>query len=582
MDSRKCSMALFLAGALALLQGCGGTSATPPPTLLDAPVDYALAVQTTYPADGKVVDSSHIKVSATFNEAMDPASSNTETFTLVANGSDPVPGKVTASGRTVLFEPSSPLQADMTYTAVVTTGMRCRDNGHHLSNDYSWTFTTGEDLDGVPPSVTTTAFAVVDLGGGVYGGVVVAFFSEAMDPTTINTGTFRIKGPDGTPVPGTVEYIGLAAIFTPSAMLAPNADYTATVTTGAKDMSGEALGRDRSWGFTTPAISVLTGVTTSVTETAPADGATDVLLGTEVNITFNQTMDPTTITSDNIILRAAGEVPVVGTLSYTGVTATFIPAAPLMPDTTYEVDVTTGVKSLAGVPMDSLYDYVFTTGQDTEGTPPVVQYTSPTPGEIGVNLNKSVLAAFDEPMDPASISTASFTMTSEDGTPVDGMVSYTGLTAVFTPDAALLPGMTYTARISTGATDLGGQPMSSDYVWQFSTGDQVADSVPQILFTNPGSEQTQVGYAYPEVQIAFSEVMDPRTINADNIQVTTSDGTVVPGTFSYLAYVVIFTPSAPLDQFTVYTVTVKSGVKDMEGVNMAADYTWWFVTDGIS
>jgi hypothetical protein len=579
MDIRNWLSAACAISLLMLLQGCGGTNAAAP-TTLDAPAGYAVKVQSTYPANGKVVGSSHVKISVTFNETMDPSSLSPETFKLLQDGSTPVSGKVTGSGRTVIFEPSAPLQADTVYTAIATTGMRCQEHDAYMANDYSWSFATKADMDHTPPSVSTTAFAVADLGGGTYGGVVVAFFSEAMDPTSINTGTFRVKAPGGEPVPGSVQYIGLAALFTPAAMLQPNTDYVATITTGAKDMEGEGMAHDRSWGFTTPAISVFTGVHTLVTATAPADGAIDVLLGSEVNITFNQTMDPTTITPDTIILRAPGEMPVAGNLSYTGVTATFIPAYPLAPDTTYEVDVTTAVKSLAGVPMDGLYDYVFTTGEDTAGTPPVVQYTSPTPGELGVNLNRSVLAAFDEPMDPVSISTGTFTVTNEDGTPVGGMVSYTGLAAVFTPDTALLPGVTYTARISTGATDANAERMASDYVWQFSTGDQFADSVPQVLFTNPGADQTRVGYIYPEVQIAFNEVMDPRTINADNIVMMDQNGAVIPGTFNYLAYVVIFTPSQPLDQFSLYTVTVTTGVRDMEGVPLAEDYSWWFSTTG--
>ena len=79
-----------------------------------------------------------------------------------------------------------------------------------------------------------------------------ATFSEAMDPSTISASTFTIDGG----VTGTVNYSGLTAVFTPSNNLSYNTTYTATITTGAKDLAGNALSADYTWSFTTaPAVS---------------------------------------------------------------------------------------------------------------------------------------------------------------------------------------------------------------------------------------------------------------------------------------------------------------------------------------
>ncbi len=80
---------------------------------------------------------------------------------------------------------------------------------------------------------------------------IIAKFSEAMDPSTINTSTFFIKDSSNNPVSGTVTYSSVTATFTPSANLAYNTAYTATITTGVKDLAGNAMANSYSWSFTT-------------------------------------------------------------------------------------------------------------------------------------------------------------------------------------------------------------------------------------------------------------------------------------------------------------------------------------------
>jgi hypothetical protein len=102
---------------------------------------------------------------------------------------------------------------------------------------------------GVAPSVTSTNPTNNAIGVGR--NVEVKFvFNEAMDPTTINESTFMLKQGE-TAVPGTVSYASKTATFTPSAILAVNTEYTATITTGAKDLSGEPLTANVVKSFTT-------------------------------------------------------------------------------------------------------------------------------------------------------------------------------------------------------------------------------------------------------------------------------------------------------------------------------------------
>jgi hypothetical protein len=79
--------------------------------------------------------------------------------------------------------------------------------------------------------------------------VITATFSEAMNPLTLNTTTFTVAPS----VTGTVAMDGTnkIATFTPSSDLALNTLYTATITTGAQDASGNPLASNFVWTFTT-------------------------------------------------------------------------------------------------------------------------------------------------------------------------------------------------------------------------------------------------------------------------------------------------------------------------------------------
>lgn len=80
--------------------------------------------------------------------------------------------------------------------------------------------------------------------------VVSANFSEAMDSLTIDGSSFMLEQ-GNTSIPGEVEYSGETATFIPLGTLSANTEYTATITTSAKNTMGKALESDHMWRFTT-------------------------------------------------------------------------------------------------------------------------------------------------------------------------------------------------------------------------------------------------------------------------------------------------------------------------------------------
>jgi hypothetical protein len=298
-------------------------------------------------------------VTATFSEAMNPASINTATFTMTGPNNATVSGVVSydSTSDTATFAPSASLAVNTLYTATITTGAMDAF-GNALASNYVWTFTTASAAC-VPPTVVSETPA--NAAAGVCPNTVVtATFSQAMNPATINTTTFTLTGPGTTPVAGAVTFAGSTATFTPSSALALNTLYTATITTGASDVFGDALAANFVWTFTTSATACASPTVISV---APPVGATGICPNTLVTATFNEAMQSSTINTTTFTLAGPGNTAVAGAVTYVASSdvATFTPTNPLTLNTLYTATITTGAQDLAGDPLASNYVWTFTT-----------------------------------------------------------------------------------------------------------------------------------------------------------------------------------------------------------------------------
>ncbi|MFA5865531.1 MAG: Ig-like domain-containing protein, partial [Phycisphaerae bacterium] len=402
---------------------------------------------------------------------------------------------------------------------------------------------------------------------------IVATFSEAMDPLTITTTTVKMTGPGGTSVKGTVAYDAAnnMALFTTASDLAINTPYTATITTGAKDLAGNALASAFVWSFTTG----LTQDTTApiVSLTAPANAATGVAINQKIAATFSEAMDPSTMTTATFTLQQ-GTTPVSGTVTLVGLVATFTPASNLALNTTYTATITTGARDLAGNALASAFVWSFTAGATSDTTAPIVSLTAPANAATGVPINQRIAATFSEAMDPSTMTTATFTL-QQGTTPISGTVTHVGLVATFTPASNLALNTTYTATITTGAKDLAGNELASAFVWSFTTGATSDTTAPTVISTNPADNATDVGIN-AAVNATFSEAMDSSTITTAHFAVTGPGGTPVTGTVAYnvASNIATFTPASDLALNTLYTATITTEVKDLAGNTLASDFVW--------
>ncbi len=416
-------------------------------------------VVSTAPTAGSVNVPLDQTITATFNEDMDPATFTQASFIL--QGTTQVAGTVSFSGRIATFNPTADLTPNTTYTAIIKTSVKDL-MGNALQTDYVWSFSTGAV---VRPVVISTN-PVNNATNVVLNKTVTATFNMAMNPTTINATSFTLKR--GTvAVTGVVSYIGTTASFNPTADLLSNTTYTATITTVAKNVAGVALATDYVWAFTTG-----TTVAPIVVSTDPTDNATNVVLNKTVTAVFNMAMNASTINTTSFTLKQ-GTTAVTGVVSYTGTTASFNPGTNLLPNTVYTATITVVAKNAAGVALANDYVWTFTTGTSVA---PLVTSTDPLNNATGVVLNKTVTATFNMAMNPSTINTASFTL-KQGTTSVAGTVSYLGNTASFNPNSNLSANTTYTATITTVAESVAGNPLASNYVWNFTTSTAVTAGV---------------------------------------------------------------------------------------------------------
>jgi len=301
--------------------------------------------------------------------------------------------------------------------------------------------------------------------------IVSATFSKAMNPATINTSTFLLSGPGGASVAGAVSYASATdvATFIPSASLAPNTKFTATINTGAADTYGNTIEASFEWTFTTSASCPVAAP--AVTVVTPPNGACPE--SAIVSAAFSQAMNPATINTSTFTLTGPDETKVAGVVTYVAATqiATFTPKVSLAPSTTFTATISTAVANKSGSPLAAAKVWTFTTSTSCAITPPTVTLVTPPNGSTLICPDTAVVtAAFSKAMNPATITSSTFTLKAG-VTNVAGTVTYVAATdiATFTPTVSLAPSTAFTATITTGVADTFGNNLAANHVWTFTT-----------------------------------------------------------------------------------------------------------------
>ncbi len=547
------------------------------------------SVVSTSPANSATGVAVNQIISANFLQDQDSSTASLDCSTLTAgtftvtSSAGPLPGTVTCSGSTATFTPAGLLAQNATYTATLTTGIK-NGAGSSLPSSFVWTFTTG-----VQPVVISTSPAN-GATGVLLNQNITALFSKTINCATLYAplNPFTVTGPGGAVIAGTVSCTGNGAIFSPVALLAPNTLYTATITAGLSDLQGEPLASNFVWSFkTVPAPTAPTVIATN-----PVNNATGVPINQKIAATFSEAINPATINATTFTVSGPGGVAVAGAVTYVaaGSIATFTPTSALAPNTTYVATITTGAQDLAQPPnvLGANFVSTFTTGAAPDTTKPTVISIVPANAAPGVPINQAVSATFSKAMDPLTINSTSFTVTGPGGVPIAGLVTYAaiGKTATFTPTVSLSPSTLFTATITTGAKDLAGNALASNFVSTFTTSAAPDTTKPIVVFTVAANGTVNVPINQA-VSATFSKAIDPLTINATTFTLTGPGGAQIAGTVSYDAinFIATLTPTSSLAPSTLYTATITTGAADLAGNPLGPGIipnSWSFTTGAVA
>ena len=599
-------------------------------------------VSSVTPVNGTTGVSINTTVTATFSEAINGSTVTNSTFQLRDAGNNLVAATVNTSSNQITLTPSSALSGSTVFTATITGGASGVKDlaGNALVSNYTWSFTTAS-VDNTPPTVTSVS-PVNGATGVSTGTTVIATFSEAINGSTVTTGTFQLRDASNNLVTATVSTSSNQITLTPSSALSGSTVYTATISGGAsgvKDLAGNALASNYSWSFTTISVD---NIPPTVTAVSPLNGATGVSTATTVSAIFSESVNSSTVTTSTFQLRDAGNNLISASVSTAGGQVTLTPSSALTASTTYTATITggaSGVKDLAGNALASNYSWSFTTAPSggvggatytlfkTTDTPQVplahdgqgielgMRFRSTQDGFInGVRYYKGAgttgvhIGSLWNNTGTTRLAQATFTNETASGwqevlfsSPVAITAGVTYVVSYFSPAgdyAATKPYFTQNivngplTGLADGIDGANGlyrytatsafpnSTFQSSNYWADIVFATISDNTPPtITSVSPVNGATGVSTG-TTVVANFSEAINASTVTGTTVQLRDAGNNLVGATINTSANQVTLTPSAALTALTVYTVTITGGASGVKDLagNALASNYTWSFT----
>ena len=499
-----------------------------------------------------------------------------------------------------------------------------RDGAGNTQTAASVTVTVTNEADITPPTVLSVVPAIGATGVLTSSNVVITF-SEAMDPATIDGTTITLRDGGGSLVPATVSYnaTSQAATLSPLAVLAYETSYTATVlgapAPNVTDVAGNALAADYVWSFTTedaPGINCPCTIwnDTVVPAIPEANDPSAIELGVKfqadqdgyiIGLRFYKGLGNTGTHVGNLwdstgqLLASAIFVnetasgwqqllfaaPVAVTANTTYVASYHAPNGNYAVDTTYfaaagvvnpplqalanGIDGGNGVFSYgpSAFPTDSFnaanywVDVVF----ELDVAPPEVLVTSPAAGAV-LTGTVTLVASVDQAVTAAGVQfqVDGINVGAEDTV---APYEYAWDTSSVANGAHQLTAVVRDLADNTFVSPIVNVTVSNDIV------------PPAVTVVSPTAGATDTALD-ANVMVTFDEAINPATINATTLVLRDDIGNLVPATVSYDAGTLTATlnPTNLFSYSSAYTATVTTGVTDLVGNAMSADFVWSFST----
>jgi Domain of unknown function (DUF4082)/Bacterial Ig-like domain/Bacterial Ig domain len=403
-------------------------------TTVAPPDNTAPLVTTTSPTNGATGVAINSTVTVTFNEPMDAATVTASTFELRNAGNGVIAANVSynASTRTATLTPSALLPTNATLAATVRGGgidPRIKDlAGNALAANAVWSFTTasGTSSSNCPCSA--------------WGSGAGPFNPSVNDPGPVELGVkFR------TDVNGFVSGVRF---------------YKGAGNTGTH------VGNLWSTGGQLLASAVFTSET--------ASGWQQVTFATPVQVVANTVYVASYFAPNG---NYAGDANFFANAGVDNGPVHLLQSAAGGGNGVYRYDASSSFPNQTYQSSNYWVDVVFTTEGPPDTTAPTVVSTVPTNGANGVAVNSSISATFSEPVDPSTVTSATFELRNASNVAITASVRYDAgtRTATLTPNEQLPTSATLTATIRGGTTeprikDIAGNALVASASWSLTTG----------------------------------------------------------------------------------------------------------------
>ena len=316
--------------------------------------------------------------------------------------------------------------------------------------------------------------------------------------------------------------------------------------------------------------------------TPPSVIATNAIVGEErfainrkVYAIFNKEIK---LTSDSALVITSGRNRISGKVTIEKNTIKFTPDSLFPKDVKLTATIyKNGVVDLDSNVMESDFSFSFETGSLSDFTPPLVAAVSPLNGASSVGTNTEIAIEFSEAMDISTLTRENLEVY-EGSEKLSVTISYAGNIVLLKPSRTLVAGTSYTLNVKRTVQDSAGNPMSSDFTSNFTTGGGVDSTPPKVSAIFPSDGSVDIPITQKGVILIFSETLDPVSITKNSIQVQNSLSETISGSFVRIANTVVFYSSSNYEANVTYTIKVNKELKDLAGNSLEQESTFTFRT----
>ncbi len=307
-------------------------------------------------------------------------------------------------------------------------------------------------------------------------------FSEPVDPD----GATDAVALDP-PVEGSTSWSGSTLIFTPNEPLDLATEYTVTVATGLRDLSGNEMTE------APPPFVFATSGRPALAASDPPDGASDVPVDVSIGLVFSGLMDTAAVESALEI-----SPPLAHELRWSGERLEITPEVSLEPGTDYTIRIGADAADVSGVAIGREVSIEFRT------VAPGLRVESvlPAEGSDGISTRTPIAVVFDRALDPDSIESGLLSLTPD----VAGTLEMVSLPddpggprmLRFAPSAPLPSNTTVEVELGAGLLGADGGRLAEPRTWSFTTGAPQPSLSNHVLFLSDRGGVTNVWAMNPD------------------------------------------------------------------------------------